>query len=181
MRGLLRVVPLALLLIAATGCRSRVAGYPRDAYLGGAFSAVPGLGGSIGGGKVLWRTERADIAVEGHLVRHPLDDTDLADDNLGAPGRMTAVRVGARHVMSPGHKRHAVFRYGAQFYRATGTPGIIDFPGDYFGLYVSAGFQTELSRNWSIGPEISVAVMEGEGSLETEVVPTLFWHFIWNF
>ncbi len=180
MRGLLLVVSLVVLLVVG-GCRTRVAGYPRDTYFGGAFSAVPGLGASIGGGKVLWHLDRADIALEAHLVRHPLDDTDFIDDNLGAPGRMTAVRIGAKHMMSPGRKRHPVFRWGAQFYRATGTPGIIDLPGDYFGFFVSAGFETELSRNWTVGPEISVAVMEGEGALETEVVPTLFWHFIFNF
>jgi len=179
MRGPLLVALLAFL--GAAGCRSRVAGVPRDAYAGGAFSAVPGVGASLGGGKVLWRTETADIAVEGHLVRHPLDDKDIADDGFADSGRMTAIRLGAKHTLSPGHKRHAVFRYGAQLYRATGTPGIIDFPGDYFGFFVSAGFETDLSRNWTMGPEISVAVMEGEGSLETEVVPTLFWHFIFNF
>ncbi|UCE87477.1 MAG: hypothetical protein JSU66_07125 [Deltaproteobacteria bacterium] len=165
-------------LLLAGACRTRVAGYPRDYYAGMSFTAIPGVGLAAEGGKVVRRTDRYDLALEGQIVRHFWDDTDFADDDLGDPGRMTAVRFGARQALSPGSKRHATFRYGFQFYRATGQPGIVDDPGDYYGFYASAGFETELSRHWSMGPEISVAVLEGEGSLPTEVVPTFFWRFV---
>jgi len=170
-----------VLLLAAFACRSRVPGYPRDWYAGGAFSAIPGVGLAAGGGKIFHRGEKHDWAAEAQIVRHFLDDTDFADDDLGAPGRMTAVRAGLKHRMSPGHKRHATVRYGIQFYRATGTPGIVDDPGDYFGPYLGLGFETDLSRRWTMGPEISVAFLEGEGGLGSEIVPTFFWHLFWNF
>lgn len=173
----MRVSSLALLLVLVAACHTRVAGYPRDYFAGLGFSAIPGVGLAAEGGKVVRRADRYDLALEGEIIRHFWDDTDFADDNLGEPGRMTAVRVGARQAISPGRKRHGVFRYGFQFYRASGSPGIIDAPGDYYGAYASAGFETELSRHWSMGPELSVAVLEGSGSLPTEVVPTFFWRF----
>jgi hypothetical protein len=175
---------LAALLTAAllfAGCRSRVAGYERDWYAGGSFTAVPGVGLALEGGKVVARPDTFDLAVEAQIVRHFLDDKDFADDGEADHGRMTAVRLGLKHSTSPGAKRHATFRYGAQFYRATGVPGIVDRPGDYVGAYAGIGFETELSRNWTMGPEISVAVLRGEGDIGVEVVPTFFWHFVFDF
>jgi hypothetical protein len=32
-----------------------------------------------------------------------------------------------------------------------------------------------------MGPEISVAVLRGEGDIGVEVVPTFFWHFVFDF
>ena len=177
----LRISAVAVALILAAGCRSRVPGYDRDWYAGGSFTAVPGVGLAAGGGKVIAHRDTYDWAVEGQIVRHFLDDKDIADDGQAAHGRMTAVRIGMKHSVSPGSKRHATFRYGAQFYRATGTPGIVDKPGDYFGAYASFGFETELSERWTMGPEFSVALLEGEGSIGWEVVPTFFWHLWFNF
>jgi len=168
---------ILVLLLACVGCRSRVAGYPRDVYAGGAFTAIPGIGLAAGGGKVIRQTDKYDWAVEGQFVRHFLDDTDLADDGT-EPGRMSAARVGLKQVASPGSKQHATFRYGFQFYRATGNPGIVDQAGDYYGAYASIGFETDLSRDWSLGPEISVAVLGGEAF---EIVPTFFWNLIRHF
>lgn len=156
-------------------CHTRQAGYPRDYYGGLSFTAIPGVGFAAHGGKVVHRAEKFDLSLEAEIVRDFWDDTDFANDNLGDPGRMTCVRIGARQALSPGWKRHAVFRYGLQLYRATGSPGIIEDPGDYFGGYGSIGFETDLARHWSMGPEISVAVLGGEGSLPTEIVPTFFW------
>jgi hypothetical protein len=171
-----RILLLALLLFPA--CRTRVAGYPRDWYAGGSFSAIPGVGLALEGGKVLARPEKHDWAAEAQLVRHFWDDSDLADDELGDEGRMTAVRAGFKHSTSPGHRRHVTFRYGFEFYRATGDPGIVDEPGDYYGAYFGVGFETELSRRWTMGPELSVAFLDGP---QFEVVPTFFWHLAYDF
>ena len=156
-------------------------GYPRDWYAGASFSAVPGVGLAVEGGKIIHRAEKHDWSAEGQIIRHFLDDKDFADDGFADHGRMTAVRVGLKHRTSPGHKRGLTFRYGFQFYRATGEPGIVDVAGDYYGFYAGLGFETELSRRWTMGPEFSVAILEGEGSISTEVVPTFFWHLIYNF
>lgn len=183
MRHAVRCRPLLLILALACagGCRTRIAGHPRDWYAGGAFSAIPGVGFAGGGGKVFAQREKHDWAAEAQVVHHPFDDKDLADDGFATHGRMTAVRAGFKHRFSPGHKRGATARYGVQFYRATGTPGIVDRPGDYFGAYAGIGFETELSRRWSMGPEFSIAILEGEGAIGVEVVPTFFWHLIYNF
>jgi len=174
-----------LLLLAAVvlpvGCKSRVPGYPRDWYAGVSFSAIPGVGLAAHGGKVLARPETHDWSAEAMLIRHFLDDEDLADDGNKATGRMTAVRAGFKHATNPGHKIRATYRYGFMFYRATGTPGIVDFPGNYYGAYGSVGFETELSRRWTMGPEFSLAFLEGEGRPGFEIVPTFFWHLIYNF
>ncbi len=173
---------LRLLLLAAVvlpvGCKSRVPGYPRDWYGGVSFSAIPGVGLAAHGGKVLLRPETYDWSGEAMIIRHFLDDTDFADDGFGGSGRMTAVRAGFKHSTNPGHKIRATYRYGFMFYRATGVPGIVDFPGDYYGAYASAGFETELSRHWTMGPEFSLAFLEGP---EFQIVPTFYWHLIYNF
>lgn len=175
----MRIVSLSLLLVLSlVGCRSRIDGYSRDWYGGGAFSAIPGFGLAAGGGKVIHGAEKYDLAAEGQIIRHFLDDTDLSDDGTD-PGRMTAVRAGLKHLFSPGHKRHLTARYGVQWYRATGNPGIIDEAGDYVGAYASIGFESDLNEHWSMGPELSVAILSGEG--EVEIVPTFFWHLIRHF
>jgi hypothetical protein len=175
-----RVIPV-LLILAAVGCRARVPGYPRDLYAGIGLSAVPGVGLFAGGGKVFRRHELYDWSVEAQFFRHLLDDKDILDDERGGHGRVSAVRAGFKHATNPGHKRRVTYRYGLQFHRATGTPGVVDDPGDYYGLYASVGFETDLSRRWTMGPEFSVALLEGEGRLPFEIVPTFFWHLIHNF
>jgi len=182
MRATMRASLLPLLLLLAPACQSaRVAGYDRSWYAGGAFSAIPGVGLAVGGGKVFHRAEMHDWSAEAQVVRHFLDDKDLADDGNADHGRLTAVRAGFKHTFSPGHKRHLTLRYGFQFYRASGFPGIVDDPGDYLGAYAGVGFETDLDRHWTMGPELSLALLEGQGSLPTEFVPTFFWHLFRNF
>jgi hypothetical protein len=173
-----RAIPCLLLLLAS--CRSRVDGYPRNWYADGSFSAIPGVGLGIGAGKVVARTGKLDLAGEAQFVWHAFDDKNFADDGFADHGGMTAVRVGVKHATNPGHKRHVTYRYGFQFYRATGEPGLVDFPGDYYGAYFGFGFETDLSARWTMGPEVSVALLEGEGDLGFEAVPTFFWHLSFN-
>jgi hypothetical protein len=172
---------LAFLLLPLTvlpACQTRVAGYPRDWYAGGSFAAIPGVGLAVEGGKVLARPDTFDWSGEAQFVWQFLDDKDLADDGHADHGEAMAVRAGFKHSTNPGHKRHLTLRYGFEYYHATGEPGIVDAPGDYYGAYVGFGFETELSRHWTMGPEISAAVLGGEG---TEVVPTFFWHLVYDF
>ncbi|MHC4973347.1 MAG: hypothetical protein ACYTG3_13550 [Planctomycetota bacterium] len=177
---MLRLLLLALVVLQV-GCKSRVPGYPRNWYGGVSFSAIPGVGLAAHGGKVLAQPDTYDWSGEAMIIRHFLDDTDFADDGFGASGRMTAVRAGFKHGTNPGHKIRATYRYGFMYYRATGVPGIVDFPGNYWGAYGGVGFETELSRRWTMGPEFSLAFLEGEGNLGFEIVPTFYWHLIYNF
>jgi len=177
-------MPRLLLLscvLSCAACQTRIPGYPRDWYAGVAFSGVPGVGLSVDGGKVLHHGERQDWAAEAEFIRHFLDDKDLADDGHASHGRMSAVRAGFKHSFKPGYKRRLTLRYGFEWYRATGEPGIVDFPGDYYGAYASIGFETELARHWTMGPEMSFAFLEGEGDIGFEFVPTFFWRVIYDF
>jgi hypothetical protein len=167
-----------ILLLLPMACQSRVAGYPRDWYAGGAFSAIPGVGLAVEGGKVLARKDTFDWSGEAQFVWQFLDDKDLADDGQADHGEMMAVRAGFKHSTSPGAKRHFTLRYGFEYYRATGEPGIVDRAGDYYGGYVGFGFETELGEHWTMGPELDVAILGGEG---TAVVPGFFWHLVYDF
>jgi hypothetical protein len=171
-----RLSLFALLLLPA--CQSRVQDYARDWYLGGSFSAIPAVGLAVEGGKVIARPDTFDWAVEAQGVWQFLDDKDLADDGHASHGEMQAARLGFKHSTSPGAKRHWTLRYGFEYYHASGSPGIVDRPGDYYGAYVGFGFETELSKRWTMGPELSAAFVGGEG---TAVVPTFFWHLVYNF
>lgn len=173
----MRCLATVLILLFAA-CQSRVGGYPRDWYAGGSFSAIPAVGLALEGGKVLACPDSFDWAAEGQIVWQFLDDKDLADDGHADHGEMAAVRAGFKHSTSPGHKRHLTLRYGFEYYHATGDPGIVDRPGDYYGAYVGFGFETELGPHWTMGPELSAAALWGEG---TAVVPTFFWHIVYDF
>jgi len=169
---------LALLLLLLPACQTRVDGYPRDWYAGGSFSAVPSVGLAVEGGKVLARPEMFDWSGEAQFIWQFLDDKDLANDNHANHGEMMAVRAGFKHSTSPGQKRHLTLRYGFEYYRAVGDPGIVQRAGDYYGAYAGFGFETELSRHWTMGPELSVAYLTGTGA---EIVPTFFWHLAYDF
>lgn len=169
---------LSALLLLLAACQTRVADYPRDWYAGGSFSAIPAVGLALEGGKVIARPEKFDLSAEAQAVWQFLDDKDLADDGHADHGEMFAVRAGLKHATSPGHKRHFTLRYGFEYYHATGDPGIVDRAGDYYGAYVGFGFETELAPHWTMGPELSAVVLGGEG---TAVVPTFFWHLVYDF
>lgn len=163
---------LLALLICMAACRSRIAREDaREVYAGIGFSALPGVGASATLGQIFSdRSELFDFAFELGTTRQDMDN-----------GRFFQVQLGVKQTASPGHDRHLVFRYGLTWFRATGTPDLIDRPGDYLGLHVGVGYEWELSPRITVGPEARVLIVIGEGSLGREIVPQFGIHFIFNF
>jgi hypothetical protein len=171
---------VALLILCAAACRSRVeSGHRRDFYAGASLSAIPAVGLAVEGGKVVHRTDRFDFAIEGELAWQFLSDRDLADDgNTENTDDWVQGRIGVKQTWSPGWKRHLVARYGAVLFRATGTPGIVAEAGDYYGLYGSLGFDVEVAERWTMGPEFRLLLVGGPGF---EAVPQFGWHLVHDF
>ncbi len=173
---------ILLLALLAAGCRTRPPDWqPWQTAFGGSFSAIPHVGVAAEGGAVIHRTERFDYVAEGEVTYQFLDDADLASD--GSPGKLDAwwqLRAGIKQIFSPGHKRHLVVRYGAVFFHATGTPGLVDAAGSYFGIYGGIGFETDLNERWTAGPELRVLIVDGDAS-GVEIVPQFAWHLVRRF
>jgi len=74
--------------------------------------------------------------------------------------------------------RHLTLRYGFEYCRATVDPVIVDRAGGYYGVYAGFGFETELGPHWTMGPEVAVAYLGGEGEA---FVPNFFWHLAYDF
>jgi len=178
-------VPLALLVLAGlvAGCRTRIPSTaPRDTYAGVAFSALPQVGLEAGGGKIIARPARYDLAAEGAVAFQFIDDTDLADDGRPGPGSFTQLRGGLKHTFSPGGRRHLTARYGLVWFRATGAnPLIIDDPGDYLGIYAGVGFETDLTPTLTMGPEIRLLIVDGLDGQGVQAFPQFAWNLFWNF
>ena len=173
----MRWLPL-LVLLAVFGCKSRVQSErDSDVYAGVGLSALPDLGGSITLGQYLWkRHPKSDFAFElrGTYQR--------GDDSATQSGKFAQVQAGVKQVTAPGHPRGWIFRYGATWFRATGDPNIVDIPGDYLGVYGSVGYEWVLSGGrWTIGPEFTVNVVNGEAQLPTEVLPQFTFNAFFNF
>ena len=171
-----------LLCLLATACRSRIpSDNVRNAFVSAGLSALPQVGVALGGGWRVATRESYDLFIEAEGTVQFLDDTDFNDDGFGGPGTFTQARLGLKHALSPGHKRHVTVRYGVLWFRARGGVTIIDAPGDYVGAYVGLGFETELSERWTMGPEIRILLVNGTGSQGFEVVPQFAWHLIFRF
>ena len=164
--------PLLALLLCLAACRSRI---PREdarrAYVDVGVSALPGIGGSATLGQLFSdRKERFDFAFEMTSALQKVDE-----------GKFFQVQAGVKQTASPGHDSHLVLRYGLTWFRATGNPDFISLPGDYLGGYFGVGYEWDLGKNITVGPEARVVVASREGTFEVEVIPQLGIHFIFNF
>lgn len=169
-----------LLLALMTGCST--AGLGDDLYLGGSLSAVPNIGLSLSVGQVFDRDEKRAWSFELEMAHQPWDDEDFASDGNPAAGDITQFQLGVKRSSDPFGHRHWTQRYGFGWFRARGIPNVVDEPGDYAGLYAGFGFETQLSKSVSMGPELSLMPvnMEGGGS-DLYWVPQFSWHIIWGF
>ena len=172
----MRVAPLALILLAMA-CRSRVpAEHPRDVYAGLSLSALPDVGATLTGGQYFITTNpKFDFAFEMSATFQGGNDSATQD------GKFFQVQAGVRQVASPGHTSHLVFRYGFTWFRATGDPRILDLPGDYLGAYGGLGYEWDISPRWTVGPWVNLSLVDGEGSIGTEVLPQVGIGCIFNF
>jgi hypothetical protein len=151
----------ALFLLSGAGCRTRLnEAEPHEFYVSTGVSAeAPPALQVMAGQRVAAMGPRFDWYVEAGVARQ------WGSDDLGQ------IQVGARQVLSPGHRSHAYFRYGATWVRVVGDSDLVDDPGDYLGFYVGAGYEWDLTPQISVGPELDLNALFGESSLGEAFLP----------
>jgi len=167
------VRPFLLVLLAGAGCRT---GASREVYAGVGPSVLPHVGGTLTAGQFFsTHRERHHFAFEARATFQG------GRDAPGQSGRFFQAQAGVRQLVHPDRASHPVVRYGAVWLRATGDPAILSRPGDYLGAYLGIGYEWDLSPHVTVGPELNVLFLEGEGSLGFEVLPQLGFGIFWNF
>jgi hypothetical protein len=166
----------ALLALVAVGCRTRLqTGREADFYGGVGLSALPDIGGSITAGQTALKTDRFDYAFEMRASYQGGDDSATQD------GDFFHIQAGVKQTAGPGHARRLFFRYGLTWFRANGDPAIIDRSGDYLGAYGGVGYEWDLSDHWTLSPDVSLNLVDGEGSTGTDFLPQLSLSLLFRF
>lgn len=152
----------------------------RNRYLDVTGSFLPNVGIGGGGGFIFKRTPKADYALELHATWQFLDDETFADDGNPEADDWYQIRAGMKIISTPKARRHLTGRVGAVWIQANGAPNILDRPGDYYGIYGAIGFETDLTPQISVGPELALMLVTGDDEFKVETpVPQLNWHFIY--
>ncbi len=152
----------------------------RKHYVVGSASFMPNVGLGIGGGRVLRQSSVQTLSAEVLGTWQFLDDEAFIDDGNPPAGDFFQVRVGLKSSLAPRARRHVVFRTGAVWFQASGEPNIVDEPGDYYGLYGSVGFETDISPCLTLGPELALMAVTPTSEFSVEPVPQLNWHLTWH-
>lgn len=162
------------------------------AYVGIAPTLMPGIGGGFEFGvhfnrsrNILWSFELG------------MQYQDLWKEFSDEPGdgAYSMARVGIRARFSPQSCGHLTLRFGGTWFEAEGTPielsvAQIEKRGDYLGAYVGIGYEWDIGRRWSTGPEIALIVAGAinarpdrldtgrpvEGREDLAIVPVFYWH-----
>jgi hypothetical protein len=166
----------ALLALVAVGCRTRLqTARESDFYGGVGLSALPDVGGSVTAGQIGRTTDRFDFAFEMRASYQGGDDSPTQD------GEFFHIQAGVKQTASPGHPRRLFFRYGMTWFRANGDPRILDQRGDYLGVYGGVGYEWDLSEHWTLSPDVTANVVNGEGSTGTDFLPQLALSLLFRF
>jgi hypothetical protein len=108
-----------------------------------------------------------------------VDDKTFIDDGNPVAGNWWQARAGVKLSTQPHARRHWTMRAGAVAFQANGSPNWVDEPGEYYGLYVEPGFETDITECLTIGPGLSIMpVLEGADG-QFHLVPMLNWHATW--
>jgi len=151
-----------------------------NAYFGASVSFLPNLGAAVEIGGIYQRTRSLTWSWEGEFTWQFLDDETFADDGNPAFDGWYQLQAGVKIASHPLSRRHWTLRWGGVWFYADGEPNIVEEEGHYFGAYVGFGFETDITCNFSMGPELSGMFVIHEDGL-FEVVPQFNWHFIWSF
>ena len=166
-----------------TGCAA-LEGIPggEDLSLGTSFSAIPNIGFSFAATQVYDREPERTWAFELEGTHQPWDDEDLSNDGNPSAGDISQLHIGVKRSSDPMGWKHWTQRYGYSWFRARGIPNIVQAPGDYAGLYAGFGFETQLTKSISMGPELSLTAATTEGG-KSDIywVPQFNWHITWGF
>lgn len=143
-------------------------------------SVLPNGGFYAGAGQVIASNSCAVWSVELIGTYQFIDEKTFVDDGNRPAGDWLEFQAGVAVRTHPEARRHAVFRGGAFFFHADGEPNLIDVNGDWAGVYVGAGFETDFSDNLSVGPAITLlAGVPIDGGQDYSLVPQLSWGLTW--
>jgi hypothetical protein len=171
--------PPAAALLFAAACASPRPGEDFELSIGP--SLLPNIGVAASAGQAFHRSRASSWIFETNGVFQFLDDSDVADAGNSGAEDWYQLGGGVKVLFTPDERRHASLRAGVVWLRALGDVNLIDDPGDYFGFYVGGGFETELGRHLSTGPDLILMTVFPEGGGNPELVPQLAWRLIWRF
>jgi hypothetical protein len=165
-------------------CQTPCAPECSPGYLGANVNVGPGIGGGIGGGKVLSVGRSATWSAELGLTYQDLyHDPDVIDE--GQNGKFAEARAGVKVSTNPRGRGHVTGRAGVAWWMVNGDPSATDWDtiddvGDYLGIYAGVGYEWDLDRHWTTGPEVG-----GIGGFHVDngdfaVAPRIYWHLIYN-
>jgi len=159
--------PLILAALFLFGCRTRIQP-ERESEVYGSVGVVgrPSVGAHVTGGQYFSKTSpKYDFAFELRA------GAQGGDDSATQGGGFYQVQAGVKQVTSPGRDHHLFFRYGITWLRANGDPNLFSEPGDYLGAYGGVGYEWRLGSRFWLGPEVTLNLVDGEGTKGTEFLP----------
>jgi hypothetical protein len=142
------------------------------------FSVSPSIGGGLGLGQVFARGETLTWSAELLATFQPLSDGLLAGEGDGDFGQL---RGSIKVVTAPDAKRHWTVRAGAVWMRNTAAVSLLPKPADHVGAFVGVGYEWDLGKHWTTGPELALMVVTPEDAIDVHVVPQFNWHLIYRF
>lgn len=146
-----------------------------DVEVGVGASALPGYGATVSFSQRMLQVEHARLDLEVEVAFQRLgEDPDATD------GDWQQVRMGFLGRTDPAGARHWTARAGMALLRAQGDPVYLDAPGDYGGGYVGVGYLVDVGAHVSTGPDLSLFVVDGEGSNRGGLVPQVAWRLVWR-
>lgn len=145
------------------------------AYVDGTLSFLPNVGGGLAGGRVLGVGDGSSFAAEIDAIWQFIDDEAFIDDGHPAAGDWYQVRGGVKSSKAMRGGRRRTLRLGAVWFRANGVPNLVQEPGDYWGTYGSLGFESRLSAQHAVGPELALMLVVGGDEPSLRIVPQVLW------
>lgn len=128
---------------------------------------------------MLWRNKDIEGSIEAEIIGQFIDDETFVDDGNPAADPFLQFKLGVKTRNNPTGARHLTFRGGLTWFYAGDNPNIVQDEGHYAGVYVGGGFETDLTPNLTVGPEVSVTVASQIDKFGARVVPTLSWRMTW--
>ncbi len=155
--------------------------WPRGEVYGGvSFLGGPAAGGAVEFGQVFARSNLANWSFEIEGAFEDLN-TPLFGDDGTTGGTWAQAQGGVKASFLPLRRGHPTARAGFTWFRATEDTKFISGADDYFGFYVGAGYEWDVSPLITTGPEVSVVIAAPEKSGDFDVIPQFQWHVIFNF
>ena len=150
-----------------------------DWFFGIGANAVPGLGLSVHAGRIFMRNDKITLAAEGEVIAQFIDEETFLDDGNPESDGHFQIKAGVKMSDEPTHLRHWVVRAGLTYFHAGDNPNIVQEEGDYFGAYGSVGLETDLTKNLTFGPDVSLTLASQTDTFKVVAVPTLTWRATW--